>query len=163
MVIMLSKHMWVFEKLAGKWDTSGVSSWRPVPGLLSWCSDFGSGHCGSSGVRLSEVSSSGARSSVGSRGLGTLVSAPWRQAGAVVPGLAAGRRAPFPFHNDWAEVYMRHNVDSYIYVVSLYIDNKHILNLNLNSLQGGVTRKPTTDNAHYWLSYLEKNLCKVLF
>ena len=30
------------------------------------------------------------------------------------------------FHNDWAVVYMRHNVDSCIHVVSLYIDNKHI-------------------------------------
>ena len=35
------------------------------------------------------------------------------------------------FHNDWAVVYMRHNVDSCLYVVSLHIDNKNILNLNL--------------------------------
>ena len=36
-----------------------------------------------------------------------------------------------PFDNDWAVVYMRHNVDSCIHVVSLCIDNKRILNLNL--------------------------------
>ena len=35
-----------------------------------------------------------------------------------------------PFDSDWAVVYMRHNVDSCIHVVSLCIDNKHILNLN---------------------------------
>ena len=39
-----------------------------------------------------------------------------------------------PFHSDCAVVYMRHNVDSCIHVVSLYIDNKHILNLNLVSV-----------------------------
>ena len=37
-----------------------------------------------------------------------------------------------PFDSDWTVVYMRHNVDSCIHVVSLCIDNKHILNLNLN-------------------------------
>ena len=35
-----------------------------------------------------------------------------------------------PFDSDWAVVYMSHNVDSCIHVVSLCIDNKHILNLN---------------------------------
>ena len=30
-------------------------------------------------------------------------------------------------HNDWAVVHMRHNVDSCIHVVSLYIDKKYIL------------------------------------
>ena len=35
-----------------------------------------------------------------------------------------------PFDSDWTVVYMRHNVDSCIHVVSLCIDNKHILNLN---------------------------------
>ena len=98
-----NKALWVFdeaffEEIAGKLDTSGVSSWRPVPGLLSWCSDFGSGHCGSSGVRLSEVSSSGARSSVGSCGLGASVLAPWRQARGGGSGIGC-RHGPFPFHN----------------------------------------------------------------
>ena len=135
--------MWVFdeafcEELAGKWDTSGVSSWRPVPGLLSWCSDFGSGHCGSSGDLLSEVSSSGARSSVGSCGLRASVSvpAPWRQArGRWFRDWLPDGMPHFhsiPFDSDWTVVYMKHNVDSCIHVVSLCIDNKHILNLNLN-------------------------------
>ena len=35
-----------------------------------------------------------------------------------------------PFDNDWAVVYMRHIVDSCIHVVSLCIDNKHILNFD---------------------------------
>ena len=70
-----------------------------------------------------QVSSSGIRSSDGSHGLGASVSAAWRQAGVVVPGLPAGRHAPFhfiTFHNDWAVLYMRHNVDICIYVVSIY-------------------------------------------
>ena len=79
-----------------------------------------------------------------SRHLGTARSSYLAWVGPVVSGLADGRHAPFPFHNDWAVVYMRHNVDSCIHVVSLYIDNKHILNLNLKTVPPKMLSFPIT-------------------
>ena len=135
--------MWVFdevflEELVGERDTWCMSSWRPVPGLLSWCSDFWSGHCGSSGVLVpDDFITSKSHLRVTDPRLGRVFAGPWHRHHGGRPGL---------WLQDWLPGDMPHFISLHfitiglhciwdtmmtgVYILYLYIDIEHILIFN---------------------------------